>query len=187
MIWKLCTSVFPCNIIDAQPSILLLSYSNGCLTRDFVKISLSFSVVSIRVTHIIPHVTDYRKRWYFIPTCFVLGLYLGTLANSFAPFLSSKSVQWIPKDALGMSNIDLNPKINSLRGNTSLAAVLNAMHSSSVVEKDISICNLLKQVNGTSCIFDYVSCSEFNRVSIFTSFSGTCPCKVCIDISFEFS
>ena len=80
--------------------------------------------------------------------CLVLGLFLGTLANSSAPLLSSKSVHLICNFASVMFKICLISEINSLKGNTSLAAVDSAMYSASVVDRAISVCRRLNHVIG---------------------------------------
>ena len=80
--------------------------------------------------------------------CFVLGLFLGTFANSSAPLLSSKSVHLICNFASGILNIGFISSINSLKGSTSLAAVHGAMYSASVVDREISVCKRLNHVIG---------------------------------------
>ena len=70
--------------------------------------------------------------------CLVLGLFLGTMANSSARLLSSKSVHLILKLASEMSRMCLISKINSLRGNTSRLSVESDVYSSLVVDRSIS-------------------------------------------------
>ena len=80
--------------------------------------------------------------------CFVLGLFLGTFANSSAPLLSSKSVHLICNFASGIFNLGFISTINSLKGSTSFAAVDSAMYFAYVVDRAISVCKQLNHVIG---------------------------------------
>ena len=71
--------------------------------------------------------------------CFVLGLFIGTLANFSAPLLSSNRVRLILSLASGIFNIGFSSTTNSLRGRISLAASDYAMYSASVVLRAISV------------------------------------------------
>ena len=80
--------------------------------------------------------------------CLVLGLCLGTLANSSEPLLSSNIVQFNFKFAQGIFRISANSKIIILIGISSLVACDKAMYSASVVLSDISVYSLLAQAIG---------------------------------------
>lgn len=84
-------------------------------------------------------ITALQKWWFFTAIYFILGLLLGTFANSSAPLLSLNKVHPINNSASGISNIGFYSKIISLNGKTSLVAVDKAMYSVSVVLNVISV------------------------------------------------
>jgi hypothetical protein len=78
--------------------------------------------------------------------CLDLGVILWALANSKAPELSSKALQYtfgvVMYTSICLAFISLR---SSMRGITSLRAVDNAMYSASVVDRAIWVCNLEAQ------------------------------------------
>ena len=70
--------------------------------------------------------------------CLVLGLYLGTLANSSALLLSLTSAHLMFKLASRIFKMVFNSKNKFLRGSASRASVDSDMYSTLVVERAIS-------------------------------------------------
>ena len=131
----------PSQAIVHQPSSLYLRYWNVPTCSPFVNWSAICSDVFIGLIEMKPLETRSRKWWYFITMCFVRGLYLGFVANSSAPLLSSNNVQFYFTVYFSSPNIDAISSIWSINGIKSLIAVLNTTYSASTVDRLISACN----------------------------------------------
>ena len=115
--------------------------------------SANCSSVPIIFTSKVLSFTACLKWWYLTAICLVRGLFLGTLANFSAPFLSSKSVYLICIFASGISKIDFISRIHSHKSRTSLTTVDNDMYSASIVDKAISVWKWLNHVIGNPAYF----------------------------------
>ena len=80
--------------------------------------------------------------------CLVLGRYLGLLASSLAPSLSSNIVHLTVDCGFGSCNTGANSSRSSLNGIISRVYCESAMYSASVVLKAISVCNFDFQMTG---------------------------------------
>ena len=112
----------------------------------FVKISASWSFVSIGKMEIVLSATCFQKRWYLIAMCFVLGVNFELSATMMQLLLSSNNLQWNFSLVLWRGKTSPTSTIKFMRGITSLIAWDRAMYSDSVVLKDISVCSLLHHV-----------------------------------------
>ena len=77
-----------------QPMRSNRSFRNINLSSGFVKISASWSFVSIGKTEIVLSATCFLKWWYLIAICFVLGVNFELSATLMQLLLSSNTVQW---------------------------------------------------------------------------------------------
>ena len=124
------------------------SFLNMTLSSGFVKMSASWSFVSIGKMEIILSATCYRKWWYLIAMCFVLGVNFELSATLMQLLLSSNTLQW--NSGLGSwrgKNLPTST-IKIMKGITSLIAWYRSMYSDYVVLKAISVCSLLHHVRG---------------------------------------
>ena len=123
-----------------------LSFLNMTLSSGFVKISASWSFVSIGKMKIVLSATCFRKWWYLIAICFVLGVNFELSATLMQMLLSSNTLQW--NYGLGLWRGKNLPTltIKFVKGVTSLIAWDRAIYLDSIVLKAISVCSLLHHV-----------------------------------------
>ena len=76
-----------------HPTICLQCWAKSVGLSGLVTISAICCIVAMAWTEMSPHLMCLWKWWYLILRCFILGCIFGTLANSRAPVLSSKSQQ----------------------------------------------------------------------------------------------
>ena len=129
-----------------------LSFLNMTMSNGFVKISASWSFVSIVKMEIVLSATCFRKWWYLIAICFVLGTNVGIYATLMQLFLSSNTLQRNYGFVLWRGKISPTSTIKFMNGITSLITWDRAMYSASVMLNAISVCSLLHHVRGHSFI-----------------------------------
>ena len=118
------------------------------LYSGFVKIWASWSFVSIGKMEIVLSATCFRKWWYLIAICVVLGVNFELSATLMQLLLSSNTLQWNYGLGLWRGKTSPTSTIKFMKGITSLIAWDRAMYSDSVVLKYISVCSLLHYVRG---------------------------------------
>ncbi len=138
--------------LDHQPINCFLNLEWISSLQTLVRISASISSVETWWIVMVPSWTLLLKWWYFVLMWRVRGRIFGFLtleANSTAPLLSSKTLQW----RLGVVAVRPHPCCcisctNSINGSTSLVAAEMAKYSLSVVDKAISDWSLDAQMTG---------------------------------------
>ena len=131
-----------------QPMRSNCSFLNMTLSSGFVKISASWSFVSIGKTEIVLSATCFLKWWYLIAICFVLGVNFEHSATLTQLLLSSNNLQWNSGLGLWRGRTSPTSTIKFMKGITYLIAWDRAMYSDSVVLNAISVCSLLHYVRG---------------------------------------
>jgi hypothetical protein len=131
-----------------QPMSNCLNTANCESPSGFVNISATYLEDSRYVIDIVPSFTCLRKWWYFRAICSLRGLIRGALTRSMQPWLSSCILQCTTGVA-GSNGIECyNSRKWPTRGSISRRDCDNAMYSASVVDKAISLCNLLDHITG---------------------------------------
>ena len=125
-----------------------ISFLNMTLYSGFVKISASWSFVSIWKIEIVLSATCFRKWWYLTAMCFILGVNFELSDTLMQLLLSSNTLQWNSGLGLWRGKNSPTSTIKFMKGITSLIAWYRAMYSDSVVLKAIYVCSLLHHVRG---------------------------------------
>ena len=113
-----------------------------------MKISASFSAVSMDLMMIVPSLTKRLKLWYLMVMCFFRGVNFGLFATVMQLSLSSHTVQHNTGYIVNRPN---NPAVYfmiPINGINSRISLDKEMYSLSVVLRAISVCSLLPQVIG---------------------------------------
>ena len=121
--WNLLGSQLSWDTIAVQFIIYFCRYFKVFFANGLVNMSANYYVVSTLSTRRILALIVSLKCYYLTAMYLVLCLFLGTLANSSAPLLSSKGVHFVFNSSAGIFRIFLYSKTKSFKGNTSLAAV----------------------------------------------------------------
>ena len=129
-----------------QPMRSNRSFLNITLSSGSVKISTSWSFVSIGKIEIVLSATYFLKLWYFIAICFVLGANFELSATLMQLLLSSNTLQWNSGLGLWRGKTSPIPTIKFINGMTSLIDWDRAMYSDCVVLNAVSVCISLHYV-----------------------------------------
>ena len=129
-----------------QPMRSNLIFLKMTLSSGFVKISASWSFVSIEKMEIVLSATCFQKWWYLIEIWFVLCVNFELSATLLQLLLSSNTLQW--NSGLGSWRGKTSPTltIKFMKGINYIIAWDIAMYSDYFVLKAISVCSLLAWV-----------------------------------------